>query len=1050
MADQQDEDTEARKQLKSWPYAFEYLRQTMDPELIESHATVILSRALNIGGVTAFVGAGASMSYGRIGWEAMVRMLLDQAMEIAANNNNAEEVKRLHENLVDLTKNWADLKSEDYLIIFQLCEQITAEVRRQWADKDGDPPTPSRQKLIDMMSDDSGHAIQILEQAEVLGQARDADIAKFFKELVESDGGEKQCAGAFTVDAFFIEVSTWLRNITCGDTTYNIFKNIIQDHANDPKKERAIRLPQRRYLFAAALSALRHDKKTGGGCEIPLNYMKETVKKNPPSTQREDIFHLYRDPIRLLSERLEIYSFLTTNYDREIARYLDARTSKDAATKASASPCSEPAPFSEIVFDGSRTGEVIAFLAGATEKRPGVLHLHGSVKGGPEDGEPGQGLLVTESDYQCRYFRAGPDRDLVNNAIQFAFGAHPLLFVGLGMTEGDLLRPLREFMSTPRNFGKHTAIALMPGLQSPEMQIKEKISLLGRYGVYATHYGRATVSLGRTEKLINDWLHQMHVITRAILKYLDLPMRTDKDDEGYSAEISSHKEKYIEALKRKYGEHAYNAFSPVSHIEWLEASDDDELNTNIELDVIHHAVSYIYGLPSISADIPRLQGEFRTWKIAVEGAWSTIISTFASAKLLKVRLDWDGWRKDWYRIPRARSAASAASGRRRGQSPLVTNFDLLLHHAVQVPSRPDGNHHRTRFYTDAPSRAFLDLRSALRNSEEFKEIRGRRILLLVGRRGAGKGSLFGNLMNNEGMGRLPHLLKEMQPARARPQYKWQGVALFNLSFTQQVMPVFERLTEFLYRNLVTILDRPTDKAARDRLEECWTSLGTNHLARLRAMMEEWAGLGKQQRVARRLFVCIDAIGIFFDEKGRAKNGQLGCALEAIFAEEFATAPIDFMIICWPSRLPIHFRPQRPGTNEAAYQPGTRIPLLHLSSPRRPPADAVSDVERLPEILTEKTGDHEVGGGVHFLHSTRASTFALSHHPRVAFLIARNIMCDKYPDFLARIGASRDGRDVAKVFASDNAHAVRVILRKSLFLFERDGTSYRHNRSGLLR
>ena len=49
-----------------WPYAANYVLDTLDPRLIENHATAILSRALNIGRVVAFVGAGTSMAYGRI------------------------------------------------------------------------------------------------------------------------------------------------------------------------------------------------------------------------------------------------------------------------------------------------------------------------------------------------------------------------------------------------------------------------------------------------------------------------------------------------------------------------------------------------------------------------------------------------------------------------------------------------------------------------------------------------------------------------------------------------------------------------------------------------------------------------------------------------------------------------------------------------------------------------------------------------------------------------------------------------------------------------
>ena len=58
--------------LKRWPYAVRQLLQTPHPDLIEAHAWNLLSRALNVGRLTAFVGSGASMAYGRISWRDMV------------------------------------------------------------------------------------------------------------------------------------------------------------------------------------------------------------------------------------------------------------------------------------------------------------------------------------------------------------------------------------------------------------------------------------------------------------------------------------------------------------------------------------------------------------------------------------------------------------------------------------------------------------------------------------------------------------------------------------------------------------------------------------------------------------------------------------------------------------------------------------------------------------------------------------------------------------------------------------------------------------------
>src|SRR5262245_32709555 len=69
----------------SWPYASRYVRETYDPDLIEAQAVLMLSRALAIRRTVAFVGAGVSMSYGRISWQDLVRELTEKALHDANN-----------------------------------------------------------------------------------------------------------------------------------------------------------------------------------------------------------------------------------------------------------------------------------------------------------------------------------------------------------------------------------------------------------------------------------------------------------------------------------------------------------------------------------------------------------------------------------------------------------------------------------------------------------------------------------------------------------------------------------------------------------------------------------------------------------------------------------------------------------------------------------------------------------------------------------------------------------------------------------------------------
>ncbi len=111
--------------------------------------------------------------------------------------------------------------------------------------------------------------------------------------------------------------------------------------------------------------------------------------------------------------------WLTTNYDAAIEHALSRFR-----------PRSRPESFS-----WSHEGAVNRFLMRRHDRRsrPAVIHLHGRVSE-PED------VVLTEEDYQRRYWWAGTDR----LRIATFFATYSALFVGCSMTDEDLKSVLRE------------------------------------------------------------------------------------------------------------------------------------------------------------------------------------------------------------------------------------------------------------------------------------------------------------------------------------------------------------------------------------------------------------------------------------------------------------------------------------------------------------------------------------------------------------------------------------------------------------------------------
>jgi hypothetical protein len=109
--------------------------------------------------------------------------------------------------------------------------------------------------------------------------------------------------------------------------------------------------------------------------------------------------------------------WLTTNYDLSLEHALTRRTGRPAF------PC-----------DWSDRDQVNLFLL-KSERRGGPLciHVHGHM-------DQPQGVILTEEDYQNRYWRSDEDRI----KLFLAFTSNVVLFVGCSLKDEDLLSILRE------------------------------------------------------------------------------------------------------------------------------------------------------------------------------------------------------------------------------------------------------------------------------------------------------------------------------------------------------------------------------------------------------------------------------------------------------------------------------------------------------------------------------------------------------------------------------------------------------------------------------
>jgi len=1062
---------------RDWPYAAAYLLETLDPDLIESHARQILSRALNIGRVVAFVGAGVAMSYGRISWKELVdtelkrvrahlkAFLHDFAKKL--NTENEEEVlakaqfshiRRL--NNVLTTLELGDVRSDRYPMIFQLCEQLdNAIFSINWTPER--PPVDLRKHAMELTVDDSGHAKQILIDAlldtwnpltftprdrvdEVLGRGDDETAHRLFYRRTRAKR---------------------LHSLARGFSPSERIKAFHEAALDTIKRNPPLRsgrsdylLPTERYVIGVLLRLLPDNERKENGWwrgihrrvlrweQVNLKDRAADLPVGVAAERRHGLVPQDRDPLLQLQERLEISRFLTTNYDLEIERLFKDQGYRHALEEADSSSNFLTPSVQDLDFDNDHAGALIAFAARDRSRNSMVVHLHGRAK---DDSE----IIVTERDYQRRYLRTDDTRYLVDDAISLTFGANPMLFVGSNMGEDDILRPLRQFMSGPSRVGDRIAVALIPALDDRRKRVEEKITHLGRYGVYTIHFGRAGIARAQSSMTAQEidrqevewlpWVWQLKLALEACLRgaeffpssngpilwpekfgLKDVDRLMDTNPEP-TADTDPQLERNQFRTERK-------EIVPPTTLEGIIVERERAIDLDGEVKMLNAALAWLrHVMANLIAPDHRdeVRREARALTAALQGAGNAILAVFTSAKLIRIRWDWDDWKTRWYKLPDERQAAHACTRRQLRPSSLLANDAVSIHrNVVRLLSEPEKQPKEGRFYAGAPSQTFFGLTGALSttDADHFRNATGRRILLLCARRGLGKGHFFSALddcsAGDEIGQRLKEFLTHIAPRKKDNSEesdvmtpRWVGLAFYNLSFTHEVMSIFDHMAELLHDRLPK---RSVDVSAR------FHSLRHDRIELLRAMLAAWAEL-PQQMEPLRLLIAINGIGILFDDNGRPKNGQIKNIFDIFFSDEFASAPIDFVFVCQDEFIPRAFRQdyapkswkvillERKGIDaKSAAWNRRRWEALDMTGGEADAGAQISSIEdvvwqrpdepKVPEPWhtirlgklqrpSERTHLRTPAVAIHILHEARATIVAASYFPRIALLIARQCL-----------------------------------------------------------
>lgn len=238
---------------------------------------------------------------------------------------------------------------------------------------------------------------------------------------------------------------------------------------------------------------------------------------------RNSLFDPQLDPASKLSGSLGISKFLTLNYDFEIERYFQDRGYRHFAVDSDLSgdrrerlspddyrTDSIGGILRDQAFRREHSTELLEFSIDEDFSDARVFHLHGHAdRSGP--------IVANERDYMELYLRNDRHRNVVDESLSVVFSANPLLFVGLGLSEADVMRPLRQFMSDQSAISTRTVIALMPAFKDVQTRARDSAGLFVRYGVHSIFFGSGTVKVNsRATGKVTTWHHPVDWLHRII------------------------------------------------------------------------------------------------------------------------------------------------------------------------------------------------------------------------------------------------------------------------------------------------------------------------------------------------------------------------------------------------------------------------------------------------------------------------------------------------------------------------------------------------------
>jgi tetratricopeptide (TPR) repeat protein len=1029
----------------SWPFAAEHVETSLDVGRIQKHGAARLGRALDIGHVTAFVGSGTSIPYGRLGWRGLVDHLRAniedkyEKLPEKAQTQGEIDIQNLHKTLrIVAERGDFALAAERYPTLFQITEQLSKLLESR---NDSRTEDTFRKDAMRLAFDDREHARRLIQDALELDDTNKKKKSKKFTERFAWDLLEPKKASLQTfhrkfptpesLEAYYSFLALFscemakslAENDETPESEHDLIAALSKLVATNASSRRTHLLPLHRFavpclaLLAGTASRLR-----------------DYVAPKPRPIERRAIVPYGRDPLVLLAQELRIRRYLTTNYDLEIERMFEALGYRFGQQQPTAfddrmNELEERAR--DFSFTAARAERLIDFATQDYSVEYQVCHLHGRAITGEEDS-----LVVTERDYDRVYVRNDATRGVVDEAIELAFGGGPLLFIGQGMSEEDLLWPLRQFFSDDRLPADRLAVALLPGDKQQGDRDRDVISYFVRYRIYALHSGTAEYKDGRLDA---NWLAIVAKQKSCMVEYIDrladafgisLEQKRPPRSSGKKRDMKKIGHAAVEARKclEEFGttevepplalDSAGDLRSDLTKIDGIEVTGD--FNVESEIEVLNKAKPYLLKLAKDAVDETgnigeaphRFQQKLKALRLACEGVTDALMSMTICAKLIALSKAREEWRDELEKFPSSREALFTALARRsRGKThcqkcvrhavrPHTSNsdaYDEVLPGHLKVEARPA---RMFRLFTKAIEKFYEPLRKSPIDTS------GRRIFLVVGDQGAGKGYFFSEFQRDA-------IRDEYCRAFGLDPRNYPTMIFSNLSYSAEIASVWDGINDVMAERVKSSPLDTSDLARVAKLRYWLTKITPGKAKKGAADLADQPGKGS---ATGRTLLVFNAVDVLFDADGFPKNAQIRRIFESLIDERFRKAKLDLIFITDERRIPVYFRHKeivRPSADAAPTGTAARsadakdgqlallerawdselprIPFRHMAHgwldeslwrefQARIARFRINDVHVVkslnPDLLSK--GDEDTVNGLYFLRSPNAFEHAVNH------------------------------------------------------------------------